>query len=483
MIENEQTIRISGKHWSCYMIPLVGLSIAVALTLAKLRPPGVLMTFLPVRTVRVAKILMYAEWAIIATLAVSCGVKLVRLTSCRYILTSKRLVHVINSNRAEYLDVSNIYSASLSRRSATRRTRGWVAKGDIIIKSTVGTHVLSDVSHPDEFIRSIEEAHDGKTDTAPTLRATPEDNRPDFGEKTSTHEENIDAPVKPEAPQSSKDKEKTENDGSRAIADPMAALDELTGLTSVKDEVRSLRNFITVQKMRRERGIPVADISLHTVFTGNPGTGKTTVARIMAAIYRDTGLLPTGKLVEMDRSGLVAEYVGQTAVKTNTAIDRAMGGVLFIDEAYALTEGGASDYGMEAVTTLLKRMEDDRGRFAVILAGYTDNMSDFMESNPGLKSRFNRTIHFPDYTAEELITIYKTMATKNGYTLSADGEKELSARLEKDVLMKDRKFGNARHVRNLFERSIQRQADRVMRMINPEDWQLGTITREDLCDD
>ena len=205
----------------------------------------------------------------------------------------------------------------------------------------------------------------------------------------------------------------------------------------------------------------VPNVSYHCVFSGNPGTGKTTVARILAGIYKDLGVLKKGHLVETDRSGLVAEYVGQTAVKTNKIIDNALDGVLFIDEAYSLVQGGSEDYGSEAIATLLKRMEDDRDRLVVILAGYTNEMEEFINSNPGLRSRFNRYIHFEDYTAEELYKIFLLNAEKNEYTLADDVKEYLLKKLEDVVANKPKDFGNARYIRNLFEKTVEAQANRL----------------------
>lgn len=242
---------------------------------------------------------------------------------------------------------------------------------------------------------------------------------------------------------------------------PMKELDGMIGLSSVKEEIKTLYNFVKVQKMRQDKGLQTSSVSYHCVFTGNPGTGKTTVARIVAEIYRDLGILKKGHLVETDRSGLVAEYVGQTAVKTNKIIDSALDGVLFIDEAYSLAEGGRGDFGHEAIATLLKRMEDDRDRLVVVLAGYSANMKGFIDSNPGLQSRFNRYIEFPDYTASELYEIFMLSVKKNEYTLSDDATVKLKNVLDRAVQEKDGNFGNGRFVRNLFERTIQRQANRI----------------------
>lgn len=264
-------------------------------------------------------------------------------------------------------------------------------------------------------------------------------------------------------------------------SDPYKELDELIGLTEVKEEVKTLANFVKVQKMREEQGLKVPKMSYHLVFTGSPGTGKTTVARIVARIYKDIGVLPKGHTVETDRSGLVAEYVGQTAVKTNAIVDSALGGVLFIDEAYALVpENPGNDYGMEAISTLLKRMEDDRDNLVVIIAGYTNEMKRFIDANPGLQSRFNRYINFPDYTADELFKIYELHAKKNQYQLNADAADYLRERLKYVVAHKDRNFGNGRYSRNLFEKSIQNQANRLSTVSNPTTEMLSEISKEDV---
>ncbi len=264
--------------------------------------------------------------------------------------------------------------------------------------------------------------------------------------------------------------------------DPYQELEELIGLAAVKEEVKSLANFVRVQKQRQEKGLKTPKMSYHLVFTGSPGTGKTTVARIVARIYKDLGILKKGHTVETDRSGLVAEYVGQTAIKTNAVVDSALNGVLFIDEAYALVpEGGSnSDYGQEAISTLLKRMEDDRDKLVVIIAGYTNEMKRFIDSNPGLRSRFNRYIKFPDYTPEELVDIFHMYMRKNEYTISKDADKLLREKLEYAVAHKDRNFGNARYVRNVFEKTIQRQADRLSKRSGLSEQQLMELSMEDL---
>ena len=264
------------------------------------------------------------------------------------------------------------------------------------------------------------------------------------------------------------------------LTEVMKNLDKLIGLASVKNEVRQLASFIEIQLKRKAHGLKVAPMTYHCVFTGNPGTGKTTIARILAEIYREMGVVKKGHLVETDRSGLVAEYVGQTAIKTNKIIDSALDGVLFVDEAYSLIQGGEKDYGREAIATLLKRMEDDRDRLVVILAGYTDEMKNFIDSNPGLQSRFNRYIEFPDYNAEELAKIFLMDAEKNQYTCDGDVLASIVNVMESAVQNKDRNFGNARYVRNLFEKAIQRQAVRLSAVAPITTEMLSGLTLHDL---
>lgn len=260
---------------------------------------------------------------------------------------------------------------------------------------------------------------------------------------------------------------------------PNQELESLIGLDSVKKEVVSLANFIKMRQMREANGLKAPGISYHCVFTGNPGTGKTSVARILAGIFKELGVLKSGHLIETDRSGLVAEYVGQTAVKTNKIIDSALDGVLFVDEAYTLV-GGQNDYGKEAIATLLKRMEDDRERLIVILAGYTNEMEDFINSNPGLRSRFNRFINFPDYSAEELFDIFKLNTIKNEYVLCDEAAQYLKVRLGELIKNKRKDFGNARFVRNYFELAIEHQANRLSTEVNLTADKLSELTLEDV---
>ena len=263
--------------------------------------------------------------------------------------------------------------------------------------------------------------------------------------------------------------------------DPYQELDELIGLESVKEEVHTLANFAKIQQQRKAQGLKVPKMSFHLVFTGSPGTGKTTVARIVARIYKDLGILKSGHTVETDRSGLVAEYVGQTATKTNAVIDSALNGVLFIDEAYALVpENAGSDYGQEAISTLLKRMEDDRDKLVVIIAGYPNEMKRFIDSNPGLQSRFTRYINFPDYTDKELFDIFNLYLNKNQYTITDDAAALLKDNFSHAIANKDKNFGNARYVRNIFERAVEQQANRLSAQRSISDEELSLLTKEDI---
>ena len=254
------------------------------------------------------------------------------------------------------------------------------------------------------------------------------------------------------------------------MKDLLAELDGYIGLQTVKEEVHNLINMASVYQLRRQHDLPTTDMSLHLVFTGNPGTGKTMMARMMARIYRSLDILSRGQLVEVDRSGLVAGYVGQTAIKTQKVIEKAMGGVLFIDEAYALNGRSENDFGQEAIDTVLKAMEDHRDDLVVIVAGYTDLMDRFIHSNPGLESRFNRFLLFDDYTIDEMVEIFRMQCKKGCYQLTEEAQPLIRDYITEESA--DDSFGNARGVRNLFEHVLVAQNNRLAAM--------EKITREDL---
>ncbi|MDZ4842850.1 MAG: AAA family ATPase [Hyphomicrobium aestuarii] len=268
------------------------------------------------------------------------------------------------------------------------------------------------------------------------------------------------------------------------LRNAVAALDGLVGMEEVKSQVRALIDFLKIESLRQARGMARNSISLHAVFSGPPGTGKTSVARLLGKIYYALGFLKKGHVVETDRAGMVAGYIGQTALKVDALVAAATDGVLFVDEAYALKpEGGSGgDFGQEAIDVLLKRMEDQRESLVVVVAGYPHEMARFVDSNPGLKSRFNRYFTFDDYSAEELRLIFGRIAGAQGIKLSAQASFRLELVLAALCAAKDRRFGNGRLVRNMFEQAIERQATRLARKETLSDEQLATLEEEDLGD-
>lgn len=340
----------------------------------------------------------------------------------------------------------------------------------IACDSNIGTNELK---HHSEYIKNLQnylQKQNVARKKKPSSSAAP---GPLFQKSSEDRE-------KTEIGEDAESREKTKPDF-EAVDQLLEELNSLIGLENVKEEINSLVNLARIQQIRKERGMPNSELSLHMVFSGNPGTGKTTVARMLSRIYYELGLLSKGHLVETERSSLVGGYVGQTAIKTKEVVESAYGGILFIDEAYTLTSSkGNTDFGQEAVDTLLKLMEDNRDKLVVIVAGYTELMEEFLTSNPGLKSRFNKFIYFKDYNPEELAKIYEMRCEKHQFSLTEAAREEIVAYFTKKCFAGEDNFANAREARNLFERTITAQANRLARLKEVTNEQLITIETEDV---
>ncbi|HPF05442.1 MAG TPA: AAA family ATPase [Spirochaetota bacterium] len=392
------------------------------------------------------------------------------------IITSERGLFIRSDNPSEYLsvDVEDMKGIYFTRGFAGLKL-GIEADGgkycfvthasEAEIKNIIGAEVV-----PSALPEKPQPASPGQQEpakAAPPVIPVPPETVPAIAESEKNEAET--------------DTAEAEEDEQETIEEVMEAINKLIGMKKVKDEINSYINFIKIRKERENRGLPVTPLSLHAVFYGPPGTGKTTIARLVGRVYKALGLLTRGHLVETDRAGLVAGYVGQTAVKTDELVTSAVDGVLFIDEAYSLIpEHGGNDFGREAVDTILKRMEDLRNRFAVIVGGYPDEMERFINANPGLKSRFSRYFYFDHYNPEELMAIFNIFVSDVKFVLEDDAVKKAQDLFGYFYARRDRSFGNGRFARNVFEKIVQNQADRLSSLSELNDELLCGVKPEDI---
>jgi len=347
--------------------------------------------------------------------------------------------------------------------------------------------LLRDMKPPGAYLDSLS----GFTDIIGTIKQAEDAAKELLKETSASVKQNKTAQPEKERPDSEKEQTTTPQSSEtqteevpeeKTQEELLEILDSLVGLENIKQSVKSLINYVKIRKLREENELPNPPLSLHMVFAGNPGTGKTTVGRILSELYKAIGVLSKGQLIEVDRSGLVAGFVGQTAIKTSEVVTSALGGILFIDEAYALAPdtGAGNDFGREAIETLLKLMEDHRDDLIVIVAGYTDPMERFITSNPGLESRFNRYFFFEDYNSEELYEIFDSMCKKSEYILTEEAKEFAREHFKLIYEMREENFGNARHVRNFFENIVTVHSDRVSKLEGHTRDDLTMVILEDL---
>ncbi len=385
-----------------------------------------------------------------STIVTYCGPLLKQIESDILSNPAKQVDDYLTNSGADYGNISARMFASSYPKLATARQTMMLEKAAILMKSNLD---LKDVKLAKK---------------KPSTIYRPADQANKENDANSQAEPNVSIPVIIPAKKEPLDK-------------IMKELDKLIGLKELKAQVKSMTNLLRIQAARKEAGLPVPSMTHHMVFIGAPGTGKTTIARLLAKIYHSLGLLESGQLIEVARQDLVAEYVGQTAIKTNRVIDMAMGSTILLDECYSLApEGGGRDFGSEAIETLLKRMEDDRDKFIVIVTGYPKEMQRFLDANSGLRSRFDETLVFPDYDDKELFSIMKLIAKEGQYKLSVAAQAKIKRILLEMITNKDDKFGNARAARKLFEDLITEQANRLAAVKKPTKTQLMSIQGVDV---